>query len=206
MGPRAGLHRCGKSRPHRDSMPGPSTPNLYRLIYPAHTCNLLFIIIFCGSAAQRGLWPPVALQSSAGYGLLWLCSPARAMASCGSAAQRGLWPPRSRGCLISSSHRPLPDKTQHKQQTNIHASGGIRTHERSRRAAVDLRLRPCGHWDRLLHVITRVLITKCFVSLKFCARKWINVPYCSIRPRYVRDFWNTKMTRVFKAVVMDERF
>jgi hypothetical protein len=24
---------------------------------------------------------------------LWLCSPARAMASCGSAAQRGLWPP-----------------------------------------------------------------------------------------------------------------
>jgi hypothetical protein len=24
----------------------------------------------CGSAAQRGLWPPVALQPSAGYGLL----------------------------------------------------------------------------------------------------------------------------------------
>jgi hypothetical protein len=35
----------------------------------------------------------LALQPSAGYGLLWLCSPARAMASCGSAAQRGLWPP-----------------------------------------------------------------------------------------------------------------
>jgi hypothetical protein len=44
----------------------------------------------CGSAAQRGLWPPVALQPSAGCGLLWLCSPARAVASCGSAAQRGL--------------------------------------------------------------------------------------------------------------------
>jgi hypothetical protein len=27
------------------------------------------------------------------YYFLWLCSPARAMASCGSAAQRGLWPP-----------------------------------------------------------------------------------------------------------------
>jgi hypothetical protein len=26
------------------------------------------------------------------YYFLWLCSPARAMASCGSAAQRGLWP------------------------------------------------------------------------------------------------------------------
>jgi hypothetical protein len=34
-----------------------------------------------------------ALQPSAGYGLLWLCSPARAMASCGSTDQRGLWPP-----------------------------------------------------------------------------------------------------------------
>jgi hypothetical protein len=46
-----------------------------------------------GSAAQRRLWPPVALQPNAGYGLLWLCSPARAMTSCGSAAQRRLWPP-----------------------------------------------------------------------------------------------------------------
>jgi hypothetical protein len=27
------------------------------------------------------------------YYFLWLCSPARAMASCGSAAQSGLWPP-----------------------------------------------------------------------------------------------------------------
>jgi hypothetical protein len=52
------------------------------------------------------------------------------------------------GRVISSSQRPLPDNTQHRQQTNIHAAGGIRTHDRSRRAAVDLRLRPRGHWDR----------------------------------------------------------
>ena len=45
---------------------------------------------------------------------------------------------------------PLPDNTQHSQQTNIHALGGIRTHDLSRRAAIDLRLRPRGHWDRLL--------------------------------------------------------
>jgi hypothetical protein len=32
--------------------------------------------------------------------------------------------------------------------TNIHAPGGIRTHDASKRAAVDLCLRPCGHWDR----------------------------------------------------------
>jgi hypothetical protein len=54
---------------------------------------VLFIITFSGSAAQRGLWPPVALQPSAGCGLLWLCIPARAVASCASAAQRWLWPP-----------------------------------------------------------------------------------------------------------------
>ena len=47
--------------------------------------------------------------------------------------------------MISPSQRPLPDNTQ---QTNIHAPGGIRTHNLSRRAAKDLRLRPRGHWDR----------------------------------------------------------
>ena len=52
--------------------------------------------------------------------------------------------------MISPSQRPLPDNTQHSQQTNIHAPGGIRTHDRSRRAAVDPRLRPRGYWDRRL--------------------------------------------------------
>ena len=32
--------------------------------------------------------------------------------------------------------------------TDIHAPGGIRTHNLRRRAAVELRLRPHGHWDR----------------------------------------------------------
>ena len=50
--------------------------------------------------------------------------------------------------MISSSHRPLPDNTQHSQHTDIHAPGGIRTHNLSGRATVDLRLRPRGHWDR----------------------------------------------------------
>ena len=40
------------------------------------------------------------------------------------------------------------DNTQHSQQINIHARGGIRTHNLSKRAAADLRLRPRGHWDR----------------------------------------------------------
>ena len=56
----------------------------------------------------------------------------------------------SSGRVISSPQRPLPDNTRHSQQTNIHAPGGIRTHDLSRRAAADLRLRPRGQWDRHL--------------------------------------------------------
>jgi hypothetical protein len=54
----------------------------------------------------------------------------------------------SSGRVIGSSQRPLPDNTQHSQQTNFHAPGGIRTHDLSRRAAADLSLRPRGRWDR----------------------------------------------------------
>ena len=42
----------------------------------------------------------------------------------------------SSGRVISPSQIPLPDNTQHTQQTNIHAPGGIRTHNLS------------GYWDR----------------------------------------------------------
>ena len=56
--------------------------------------------------------------------------------------------------MISPSQRHLPDNTQHSKQTNIQAPGGIRTHNLSRRAAKDLRLRPHGHWDRRIHSVT----------------------------------------------------
>jgi hypothetical protein len=54
----------------------------------------------------------------------------------------------SSGRVISPSHGPLPNNTQHSQQTDIHVSGGIRTHNLSRRAAADPRFRPQGHWTR----------------------------------------------------------
>jgi hypothetical protein len=41
-----------------------------------------------------------------------------------------------------------PESAKLTLTTDIHASGGIRTHNLSRRAAADLRLRPRGHWDR----------------------------------------------------------
>ena len=48
---------------------------------------------------------------------------------------------------IDLSQRPLPDKTQHSQETDIHARTGIRTSNPSKRAAVDPRLTPRGHGD-----------------------------------------------------------
>jgi hypothetical protein len=43
----------------------------------------------------------------------------------------------SSGEVISPSQRPLPDNTQHSQQTDIRTPGGIRTHNPSKRAAAD---------------------------------------------------------------------
>ena len=84
---------------------------------------------------------------------LWLCDPTRVMASLflrflDHTQRRSTVSRFSSGQVLRSSHRLLRDNTQHSQQTNIHAPGGIRTHDLSRREAADLRLRPRGHWDR----------------------------------------------------------
>jgi hypothetical protein len=50
--------------------------------------------------------------------------------------------------VISSWQGSLPDNTQHSQQTDIHAPGGIGTHNLSMRAVADPHLRPRRHWDR----------------------------------------------------------
>jgi hypothetical protein len=61
--------------------------------------------------------------------------------------------------VISPTQRPLPDNTQHSQQTTIHATGGIRTHNTSKRAVVDPRLRPRGGWYRL-RITTIIFISR----------------------------------------------
>jgi hypothetical protein len=53
MGPRAGLDGCGKSRPHRHSIPGPSSQSLYqtlsstgfRLIFETEDMPLFFLTV-----------------------------------------------------------------------------------------------------------------------------------------------------------------
>jgi len=54
--------------------------------------------------------------------------------------------------LLWTGNQPdaVTDYTQHPQESDIHASGGIRTHNPSKRAATDPSLRPCGNWNRHL--------------------------------------------------------
>jgi hypothetical protein len=111
----------------------------------------------------------------------------------GSAAQRGPWPPRSRGFLITHNDAPqsvghLLDKwsacrrdlaltTHHPQHTNSQAPGGGRTHDHSTRAAVDLRLRPRGHWDRLILYYRIKLLTLCEININICTDILITMGY-----------------------------
>ena len=59
--------------------------------------------------------------------------------------------PQSVG-LIWNSDRPLNDNTQHSQAINIHAPGGIRTRNPSKRAVAYPRLRPPFHRDRHIFI------------------------------------------------------
>ena len=69
----------------------------------------------------------------------------------------------SSGRVISSSQRPLPDNTQHSQQTDIHAPGGIQNDNLSRRMAADLRLRPRGlRGQQILYYLTEFVWTLLF--------------------------------------------
>ena len=113
-----------------------------RLTHPiAYECILGYIYIFFS----------VALRPNAGHGLLIL-EVSRSHRTTHHSQQD------SSGRVISSSQRPLPDNTQHSQQTKIHARGGIRTHDLSRQAAADLRLRPHGHWDRHIYIYIYIYI------------------------------------------------
>jgi hypothetical protein len=54
----------------------------------------------------------------------------------------------SSGRAISPPQRPLPDSSQHPQETDIPAPGWIRVHNPRKGTAEDPRLGPRGHWDR----------------------------------------------------------
>jgi len=67
------------------------------------------------------------------------------------------------GRVISPTRRPLPDNTQHSQETDFHTISGTRNHNISKRAAADPRLRSLDRWDRL----ETLCIFKIFFTLAF---------------------------------------
>jgi hypothetical protein len=97
------------------------------------------------------------MQNSVALRYAWFFPP------CGSTAPSGPGPPHFRSFTITFRHtiigrttldewsvgrRDLYLTTQHSQETDIHAPGGIRTHNPSKRATVDRRLIPRRHWCR----------------------------------------------------------
>jgi hypothetical protein len=61
----------------------------------------------------------------------------------------------------------------------MHASGGILTHDSSKRSAADLRLRPRGHWDRQVYnhrliIVMKTLYVSCDVRTKFLSTIYVN--------------------------------
>ena len=69
------------------------------------------------------------------------------------------------GRVLNPQQRFLPGNRQHSQQTHILALGVIRTHNLSRRAAVDLRLRPRSYCDRY----TLLMTTNCRLLYFICS-------------------------------------
>jgi hypothetical protein len=73
--------------------------------------------------------------------------------------------PQSAGLNWTSDQ--LVAETSTWQHTNIHAPGGIRTHNRSRRAAADLRFKSRSKWDRRSKPHTQCEYRDDDVSLRF---------------------------------------
>jgi hypothetical protein len=68
-------------------------------------------------------------------------------------------------CRVTSpTQRPLPDNTQYSQHTDIHVSGGIRTHHDQQASDRRPSLRPHGHWDRQFLVLRSLFPTVLFTN------------------------------------------
>jgi len=100
--------------------------------------------------------------------------------------------------MISPSQRPLPDNTQHSQQTNIHAPGGIWTHNLRRRAAADLRLRPRGYCDRLIVVIVLFIKNETCKIIPHRRLCYSRMPLWNFRAGMMHIFRPTNEKYVFK--------
>jgi hypothetical protein len=118
-----GVKVAGVSYSRRTEPPPPSQITLSRTTF--HTWNALYLVL-----------PSYAYFSQQVLRVLYVHL----------ITHNTQWDSSGRG--IGPSQRPLPDNTNAVQETNIHAPGGIRTHDLSKPSAAVLRPRPRRHWDR----------------------------------------------------------
>jgi hypothetical protein len=99
----------------------------------------------------------------------------------GTTAPSGPRPPHYQGFMITLRHttlgrtcldewparlRDLYLTTHNAQETKIHASDGIWTHNPSKRAAADPHLWPRGHWDRCLTDVVNCYFSHLFIDVR----------------------------------------
>ena len=96
----------------------------------------------------------------------------------------------SSGRVTSPTQRPLPDNTQHSKQTDIHASGRIRTLNPNNRTAEEPRFRPRGHWARPVTA---------FYSF------WCNSPHCARASSFTRFVDHIQRHTAIGRTPLDER-
>ena len=88
MGPRAALDGCGKSRPHRDSIPGPSSPWQVAMLcrcYIELTHQFLFTLEYYTTLRVAVRYPTIRRQkvhypahkSPSSYHVMWQFNPLR---------------------------------------------------------------------------------------------------------------------------------
>ena len=79
--------------------------------------------------------------------------------------------------MMDPSQSPLPDNTQHSQQTDILALGGIRTHNLSRRAPKTYALdrAATGTGIVFISLINQMLLEACFTKLSVShpVQRWV---------------------------------
>jgi hypothetical protein len=96
--------------------------------------------------------------------------------------------------VISPTQRPLPDNTEHSQKTDIHALARIRTHNSSKRAAADGRLRPPGHRN-LMIIMMMITTTNTVVQRQYENRFHWRVPTRQSRLLNYMTFLKYKFVR-----------
>jgi len=101
------------------------------------------------------------------------------------------------GRVIGLMQRRLPDNTQHSKETDIHATGGIRTRNPSKHSSADPRFRPRGHWDPIIIIIVIIVIIPEKFHKTWCNRlHTLQFPICDNRNIKGKFFVKKSTTRL----------